>query len=333
MKAFVFCTRRKCVLLIVLCYLWGGLITTPPLLSYRGIVKNGECSKEIFIELIKEKVEAWHYTLILLFAGSIIPFVVILVFNALLIRTVVAAGRSREQMIRGQAITRSRVRPDLVTSSATVGLPRINSTTPTLAPSRPGGSRRTTRMLVIVCVVFLLTRIPTAVIVLNSELIFKIENPTFYYLFNLHHNLQTIFNNIGNLFFSLNASSNFILYSFLSEKFRKTFKEIFLKLAARCAGRKFVVRHAVGRTIRSEAESTAPLGRWTTTTTTTNNNNNLLSPPTRPTRFRKLSSSSATGSERAGPKLIRPPRVNNCNHRKSPDNRSVSSIRSGDSRF
>ena len=321
MKAKVFCTRRKCVLLIVLCYLWGGLIMTPSLLSFHGIAENGRCTKKIFIEPIHKTLEAWHYNLILLFAGSIIPFVVILVFNALLIRTVIAAGRNREQMIRGQVIARSRVLPALVTS-ATDGMSRINSTTPTRVSQRPGGSRRTTRMLVIVCVVFLLTRIPTAVIVLNAELIYKEkENPTFYYLFTMHSNLMYIFNNFGNFFFSLNASSNFILYSFLSEKFRATFKEIFLKLAARCAGRKFVARRDVGRTMRSDVESTAP------------NNNNLLSPPTRPTRFRKLSSGSATGIERPGAKLIRPPRANNGNHRKSPDNRSMSSMRSDDSRF
>lgn len=329
MKAKVFCTRRKCVLLISLCYVWNMAITVPQILSDRGVVFNGDCYRITWIRAIHDKVTAMHYTLIQLCVGSILPFILIVVFNALLIRTVVAAGRNREQMIRGQAIVarKTRHRSSLLTSSGVVGGISTPNRTPTRAPPRPGGSRRTTRMLVIVCVVFLLTRIPMALLVFNYELINakRIEEKkalTFYYMFELHPNLMFIFNNVGNFFSILNASSNFILYSFLSEKFRETFKEIFLKLMARCTGRKFVVPHVVGRTMRSDAESTVPLN---------NNNNNLLSPPIRVNRSRRTSNASGIGNEML---LKSPPaHIAHNGSRKSPDNRSVSSLRSVDSRL
>jgi len=105
-------------------------------------------------------------------------------------------------------------------------------------------NRRTTLMLVIVCVLFLVTEVPQGALLL---LTFLSKNHSKYY-FQIYNHLGRLFSNINHemaiflLLFSLllsnlgdtfdvlaliNNSVNFLLYCFMSRAFRDTFKQTF----------------------------------------------------------------------------------------------------------
>lgn len=114
-----------------------------------------------------------------------------------------------------------------------------------------GGSsqeRRITIMLIAVVILFLVCQVPTAAMLIYTSVHDTIPGTNEYAL-------QLTFGNIFNFLIALNAAGNFILYSFLSRKYRRTFVLLFCK----CLGK---------QPFRTSSNSQA------NSTTTTNNNNN-----------------------------------------------------------
>uniref|UniRef100_A0A6G1SD84 FMRFamide receptor n=1 Tax=Aceria tosichella TaxID=561515 RepID=A0A6G1SD84_9ACAR len=92
-------------------------------------------------------------------------------------------------------------------------------TTASLVPASTQ-ERRITIMLIAVVILFLCCQIPSAAMLLYTSVREPIPNTN-------EHALVLAFGNIFNFLMAVNAAGNFILYSFLSKKYRKTFMILF----------------------------------------------------------------------------------------------------------
>lgn len=89
----------------------------------------------------------------------------------------------------------------------------------TIAPAS-SQERRITIMLIAVVILFLFCQIPSAAMLLYTSVREMVPNTN-------EHALVLAFGNIFNFLVAVNAAGNFILYSFLSKKYRSTFVTIF----------------------------------------------------------------------------------------------------------
>mgnify|MGYP003729593195 CR=1 FL=1 len=89
-------------------------------------------------------------------------------------------------------------------------------------PIQPSSSqeRRITIMLIAVVILFLVCQIPSAAMLLYTSVREMVPNTN-------EHALVLAFGNIFNFLMAVNAAGNFILYSFLSKKYRRTFVILF----------------------------------------------------------------------------------------------------------
>ncbi|KAI0220218.1 FMRFamide receptor [Lamellibrachia satsuma] len=122
-----------------------------------------------------------------------LPLALLLVFNTLLVRSVMRASRERAAMMQGMTTSSRRAR-------------------------RAAEQSRVTTMLIIVVVVFLVCQLPSAI--MNTVDPPKTDN-------------IIIIHNVCNLLVVINSAVNFVLYSSVSGKFRRTFRHVFLRCASR----------------------------------------------------------------------------------------------------
>ena len=121
-----------------------------------------------------------------------LPLTLLFAFNALLVRSVIRASRRRSAMVHGTSMTSHHVRNDAEQS-------------------------RVTTMLIVIVVVFLVCQLPQA-IMNTMTTVDTMSTDTVY-----------ILNNVFNLFVVINSAVNFVLYSAVSSKFRRTFRHVFLR--------------------------------------------------------------------------------------------------------
>lgn len=88
--------------------------------------------------------------------------------------------------------------------------------------SNQSQERRITIMLIAVVILFLVCQIPSAAMILYSSVHEPEPNTN-------EHALVLAFGNIFNFLMAVNAAGNFVLYSFLSERYRRTFLIFFCK--------------------------------------------------------------------------------------------------------
>lgn len=123
---------------------------------------------------------------------SLIPILLLIIFNGFLMRSVHQAQRQRRKMT-------------MTTATKHHGASDSNQET------------RITIMLIVIVVVFLICQLPSAVLLIWSKDM-KQDSPK--------QKLAVGLNNISNFLMALNATCNFFLYCFLSEKFRQTLMEL-----------------------------------------------------------------------------------------------------------
>lgn len=122
---------------------------------------------------------------------SLIPIMMLIIFNSILVRSVHHSQRQRRKMttkVRG------------------------------VSDNQQHQELRITIMLIVVVVVFLICQLPSAVLLIWSK-----DIPWH----TAKDNFSKGLNNISNLLMATNATCNFFLYCFLSDKFRRTFVQIF----------------------------------------------------------------------------------------------------------
>ncbi|XP_014681753.1 PREDICTED: FMRFamide receptor-like [Priapulus caudatus] len=125
---------------------------------------------------------------------SLVPIVMLIVFNSILVLSVHQSQRQRRQL----------------TSKGRGGGGGSSD-------NQQNQELRITIMLIIVVVVFLVCQLPSAVLLIWSK---DIPERT------ARENLGIGLNNISNLLMAINATCNFFLYCFLSDRFRRTFVQI-----------------------------------------------------------------------------------------------------------
>ncbi|KAK2190608.1 hypothetical protein NP493_74g01015 [Ridgeia piscesae] len=124
-----------------------------------------------------------------------IPMTLLLIFNTLLVRNVMRASRERAALM---AI----------------------STTSSRRARRAAEQSRVTTMLIVVVVVFFVCQLPQAVMNTTKTLT-EISDS------------EMILHRIGNLLVVINCAVNFVLYSSVSSKFRRTFAHVYRRFASR----------------------------------------------------------------------------------------------------
>ncbi len=140
----------------------------------------------------------YNYTVQALF--TILPLICLSIFNTLLIDVIYKAARNRKMMRGGSVMCRDK------------------------NDKRNKEQHKITLMLIIVVIVFFLCHLPQASLNMYVTYLTVTESG------KPHHGLIVIIcANVFNLLVMINASTNFILYSSFSNRFRRTFKQLFCK--------------------------------------------------------------------------------------------------------
>ncbi|XP_014663579.1 PREDICTED: FMRFamide receptor-like [Priapulus caudatus] len=195
-----FCTVQRAKVAIACVFTLAFLAVFPTFLEWKsGWLKDG--NETIYWIYENELVNSERYRSVYYwftaFMFSFIPIVSLIIFNGFLI----------------QSVHRSRHQRCVMTQQKRGGDASLQET-------------KITIMLIIVVVVFLICQLPSAVLLIVSKEIPE-RSPK--------ENLVIGFNNISNLLMAINATCNFFLYCFLSDRFRRTFVKIFCPWCSRAA--------------------------------------------------------------------------------------------------
>ncbi len=140
----------------------------------------------------------YNYTIQALF--TILPLICLSIFNTLLIDVIYKAAQNRKRMSGGSVVCRDK------------------------NDKRNKEQHKITLMLIIVVIVFFLCQLPQASLNMYVTYLTVTESG------QPHHGpIVIICANVFNLLVMINASTNFILYSSFSNRFRRTFKQLFCK--------------------------------------------------------------------------------------------------------
>lgn len=176
---------------------------------------------------------------------SFIPLILLAVFNSFLIRSVHVSRRQRSKMThsivrRTPTSTNASSQPKItisgapslmVNNGANGGLRGSRDVSPkSPASGRSPGSRlsdhstaqetKITIMLIAVVLLFMVCQIPWAIMLIYNSFQAEDASPN-----SVH--LITAINNIFNFLMAINAAGNFLLYSLLSKRYRKTCVQLF----------------------------------------------------------------------------------------------------------
>ncbi|KAG8198440.1 hypothetical protein JTE90_022178 [Oedothorax gibbosus] len=196
MKGKVICTESRAIKMIVIVFLICFFITLPTFFEYNIIETENPLTNvtEVHLDtsdLGNNPVYVTTYYWIITVTFVFIPLLLLTVFNAFLIKSVHSSKSRRKTM------TRRRDTGDQSTQESKI-----------------------TIMLIAVVILFLICQLPTAITLLYKA--FHTVEP--------RSNEDLLLRGLGNIFnflVAVNAAGNFVLYSLLSQKYRKTFVLIF----------------------------------------------------------------------------------------------------------
>lgn len=196
MKGKVICTESRAIKMIVVVFLTCFFITLPTFFEWNIIEVVNPITNETEVRLDSSDlgnnpvyVTVYYWIISVLFV--FIPLLLLTIFNAFLIKSVHSSKSRRKTM------TRRRDTGDQSTQESKI-----------------------TVMLIAVVILFLICQLPTAITLLYKAF-HKVEHKS---------NEDLLLRGLGNIFnflVAVNAAGNFVLYSLLSQKYRKTFILIF----------------------------------------------------------------------------------------------------------
>ncbi|XP_054707619.1 FMRFamide receptor-like [Uloborus diversus] len=193
MKGKVFCTESRAKKAIVTVFLFCFTFTIPTPFEWKVVEKINESTNHTTLYLDHSDMGRNYlyktiYYWLTVVLFIFIPFILLAIFNSFLIRSVHLSKVQRSSMTRGEGSDSSQ-------------------------------ENKITMMLIAVVILFFICQLPTACHLLYSTLH---ENFNVKQLYLLHG-----LGNIFNFLMSINAAGNFVLYCLLSQKYRRTFIQIF----------------------------------------------------------------------------------------------------------
>ncbi|XP_077516849.1 FMRFamide receptor-like [Amblyomma americanum] len=253
-KGKVLCTEsraRKAVIgVVVFCF----ALTLPTPFEYAVIEESDPGTNATRVSLSYSEFgrnelykKIYYWLTVVLF--TLVPFCLLAIFNAFLVRSVHVSRRQRSKMTQ-----------------------RTDS-------SRDNQENKITVMLIAVVILFFLCQLPTAMTLLYTSIRSPEEGSE-------QEKLVFILGNIFNFLMSLNAAGNFVLYCLLSQKYRRTFLQIFCP----CAEGRFVRLQSVYQytgTAMNQTDDTAASRRLSSVRSARSNSmgpldaNGKKSPPAR----------------------------------------------------
>ncbi|UYV62359.1 hypothetical protein LAZ67_2000262 [Cordylochernes scorpioides] len=194
MRGKILCTESRAKRLIFFVMLICILITLPTMFEWEVCFKNG-IFRPIMTQMGKSDLyrSVYYWTTALLF--TLIPLILLVIFNSFLIQSVRYSSTLRRTLTH---------RRDIATEGS--------------SPSSQ--ERKITIMLIAVVVLFLICQLPTAIMLLISIFFTPPEGSG-------DLAIQQGLGNIFNFLMTVNATGNFVLYSLLSQKYRRTFLQTF----------------------------------------------------------------------------------------------------------
>ncbi|KAF8768339.1 FMRFamide receptor-like [Argiope bruennichi] len=193
MKGKVFCTESRAKKAIVAVFLFCFAFTIPTPFEWKVIERTDQTTNHTTLALDHSEMgknylyKTIYYWLTVVFF-IFVPFILLAIFNSFLIRSVHLSKVQRSSMTRGENSDNSQ-------------------------------ENKITIMLIAVVILFFICQLPTACHLLYSTLHENFDLKQLYLLRGL--------GNIFNFLMSLNAAGNFVLYCLLSQKYRRTFIQIF----------------------------------------------------------------------------------------------------------
>ncbi|GBM82275.1 FMRFamide receptor [Araneus ventricosus] len=193
MKGKVFCTESRAKKAIVAVFLFCFAFTIPTPFEWKVIERVDQATNHTTLALDHSEMgknylyKTIYYWLTVVFF-IFVPFILLAIFNSFLIRSVHLSKVQRSSMTRGENSDSSQ-------------------------------ENKITIMLIAVVILFFVCQLPTACHLLYSTLHENFDLKQLYLLRGL--------GNIFNFLMSLNAAGNFVLYCLLSQKYRRTFIQIF----------------------------------------------------------------------------------------------------------
>ena len=201
------CTPTRAKFVICFVFFAAAMFTFPCFFQYKIIEKRDQGNETVHTrddtDFGAHPINTVGYTWLSQTLFTFLPIVLLSVFNCMLIRTVTKASKRRSEM--------SCVQASLVSNHE--GSSRLSR--------QQREQQKITIMLIAVVVVFLACQLPQAIANIYAQSQAEMSQPTRLRLL--------IINNICNLLVAINASINFVLYSSLSRKFRRTFVYIFCR--------------------------------------------------------------------------------------------------------
>lgn len=195
-----FCTVQRAKIAIACVFALAFLAVFPTFLEWKSgwVLEGNETYYGIYEnKLVNSDTYKSVYYWFTAFMFSFIPITSLIIFNGFLIQSVHRSRHQRRVMTQQKRGSDANVQESKITI-----------------------------MLIIVVVVFLICQLPSAVLLIVGKEILP-RSPK--------ENLVIGFNNISNLLMAINATCNFFLYCFLSDKFRRTFTKIFCPWCVKAA--------------------------------------------------------------------------------------------------
>lgn len=228
MKGKVWCTPRRAKYVIVVVCLTALVVTSPEFFEIEVVAARVDPAADHQLNRTAASLAlqptafggqrsyriGYYYANQTLF--TFLPLVLLLVFNSLLIRTVMYAAHRRRAMTKGDVAAAP------MTSSSSVTSPSSSK-----SARHQRDQQRITVMLIGVVVVFLVCQLPQAVQKLYHEYLLSSTGPG--PIDRDRRTLLMITANYFNLLVMINCSVNFVLYSSFSTKFRTTFRRLFCR--------------------------------------------------------------------------------------------------------
>nr|AKQ63010.1 orphan G-protein coupled receptor 15 [Platynereis dumerilii] len=233
MKGKVICTPERAKIITLIVVLTAAIITVPEFFEWvtvETLDANNNTKVSVRPSALREAdAYKWGYTYVNQALFTFLPLILLLVFNSLLVRAVMRATQQRRAMAKMPVSQNDR------------------------QERQQREQQRITIMLIGVVLVFLLCQMPQAIQNLYITYLQVSDNltPT-----RLH--ILTITANVFNLLVMLNSSANFLLYSFFSMKFRRTFKRICCRCLLRASNMDHMFSEAEGSKTNLILQTTLP---------------------------------------------------------------------------
>ncbi len=210
MKGKVLCTPERAQYITIGVCVCAAVITFPEFFEFTVEEKTGPNNSTIlsnkYTAFGSASAYQWGYIYMNQALFTFLPLILLLIFNTLLIRAVMAATKRRKSMSNVSQNDRQ--------------------------DRQQREQQKITIMLISVVLVFLMCQLPQAI--QNLYLTYLIATKR---LTQENRYILIITANVFNLLVMLNSSGNFILYSSFSLKFRRTFKRLFCRCLIKNGGK------------------------------------------------------------------------------------------------